>query len=134
MWPILPRLVGALSPLPILLACASGGAQANVITAPELSRSGAANAYDAIRRIRPEMLRSRDAGGLMFFQPRSPLVAVDDSLVGGLEVLRGMPVGEVARIEYLNASKTARLYGLESRDGILVVNRGTETAPALSQR
>src|SRR5262245_2893438 len=55
MWPTLPRLVGALSPLPILLACASGGAQANVITAPELSRSSAANAYDAIRRVRPEM-------------------------------------------------------------------------------
>jgi hypothetical protein len=134
MWPILPRLVGALSPLPILLACASGGTQADVITAPELSRSGAANAYDAIHRVRPEMLRSRDGGSLMFFQPRSPLVAVDDSLVGGLEVLRGMPVGEVARIEYLSASKTARLYGLESRDGILVVNRGTETGPALSQR
>src|SRR4051794_361879 len=71
------RLAGAFSPLLILLACASGGAQANMITAPELSRSRAANAYDAIRRVRPEMLRNRDAGGLLFFQPRSAALAVD---------------------------------------------------------
>ena len=50
MWLTLPRLVGVLSPFPILIACASAGARdANVITAPELSRSKARNAYDAIQ-------------------------------------------------------------------------------------
>ena len=134
MWPLLPRLVGALSPLPILLACASGGAQANVITAPELSRSRAANAYDAIRRARPEMLRNRDGGSLLFFRPRSPVVAVNDSLAGGLEVLRGMPIGEVARIEYVSASEAARRHGWEFRDGMLLVATRTGAESALSQR
>ena len=134
MWPALPRLVGALSPLPILLACASGGAQANVITTPELGRSRAANAYDAIRRIRPEMLRNRDGGGLLFFQPRSPAVAVDDSLAGGLEVLRGMPIGQVARIEYVSAREAAWRHGSEFRDGLLLVATRTGPEPALAQR
>ena len=45
MWLSFPRLVRALSPFPILIACASAGARdANVITAPELSRSKARNA------------------------------------------------------------------------------------------
>jgi hypothetical protein len=134
MWLTLTRLVGTLSPLPILLACASGGAHANVITAPELSRSRAANAYDAIRRVRPDMLRNRNSGGLLFFSPRSPLVAVDDSFAGGIEVLRAMPIGEVARIEYVSAWKTAKRYGSEFRDGVLLVARRTGAEPALSRR
>ena len=68
MWLSLPRLVGVLSPFPILIACASAGARdANVITAPELSRSKAPTAYDAIRQIRPEMLRTRDPGTVVYF-------------------------------------------------------------------
>src|SRR5262245_18131847 len=134
MWPTLPRLLGALSPLPILLACASSGAHANVITAPELSRSRAANAHDAIRPLPPQRLRNRDAGDLLFCQPRSPAVAVDDSLAGGLEVLRGMPIGEVARIEYVSAREAARRHGSEFRDGILLVATRTGAEPALSRR
>jgi hypothetical protein len=124
----LPRLVGALSPLPVLLACASGGTHANVILAPELGRSRAANAYDAIRRVRPEMLRNRNSGSFLFFSPRSPLVAVDDSIAGGIEVLRAMPSGEVVRIEYVSAWKTAKRYGSEFRDGILLVAKRTDQA------
>jgi hypothetical protein len=33
-----------------------------VITAPELSENRGANVYDAIRRVRPEILRTREAG------------------------------------------------------------------------
>ena len=74
MWLSLHRLVGVLSPFPILIACASAGAHdANVITAPELSRSKARNAYDAIHQIRPEMLRTRDPGTMCTSRPASPL-------------------------------------------------------------
>jgi hypothetical protein len=128
MWLTFPRLIGALSPLPLLLACASGGAtagEANVITAPELSRSRAANAYDAIRHVRPELLRNRDAGSVLFFSARRPVVAVDDSLAGGVEVLRAIPIDEVARIEYLSAWKAAKRYGSGYENGIMLVTRRT---------
>jgi hypothetical protein len=135
MWLTLPRLVGALSPLPILIACASGGAvhDANVITAPELSRSRAANAYDAIRRVRPEMLRNRESGTLLFFSARRPVVPVDDSLAGGVEVLRAIPIDEVARIEYVSAWEAAKRYGTGFGNGIVLVAKRTGAEPELSQ-
>ena len=124
MWLSLPRLVGAPSLLPILLACASGGAtgrDANVITAPELSRSQATNAYDAIRQIRPELLRSRDPGSVVYFKASRPVVAVDNTIVGGVEVLRAMPRDTVARIEYVSPWESAKRYGSTFRDGVMLI-------------
>jgi hypothetical protein len=122
MWLSLPRLVEALSPLPILIACASAGARdANVITAPELSRSKARNAYDAIRQIRPEMLRTRDPGAVVYFKARQPVVAVDNTLLGGVEVLRTLPTAKVARIEYVNSWVAARRYGTGFGNGVMLL-------------
>ena len=134
MWLTLPRLVGALSPLPILVACASGGATArdpHVITAPELSRSRAGNTYDAISRLRPEVLRTRGSGSVLFFSPRRPLIAVDHTIVGGVEVLRAIPVDSVARIEYVSASDAAKRYGPGFGNGIVLVAKRTGFEPEL---
>jgi hypothetical protein len=137
MWLTFPRLIGAFSPLPLLLACASGGAtarDANVITAPELSRSRAANAYDAIRHVRPELLRIRETGSLMFFRASRPAVVVDDSLAGGVEVLRAIPVDEVARIEYVSAWQAAKRYGSAAGDGIVLVAKRPGSEPELAKQ
>ena len=128
MWLNLPRLVGAISPLPILIACASGGA-ANVITAPELSRSKAGNAYDAIQQIRPEMLRTRDPGTMVYFKARQPVVAVDYTLVGGVEVLRTLPTGKVVRIEYVNSWVAAKRFGTGFGDGLMLIETRADSAP-----
>jgi hypothetical protein len=124
MWLSFPRLVGALSPLPILIACATSGATGhdpNVITAPELSSSRATNAYDAIRQIRPEMLRTRDPGTLVYFKASRPVVAIDNTLVGGVEVLQAMSLDKVARIEYVSGWKAAKRYGQTFGNGIMLV-------------
>ena len=130
MWLSLPRLMGALSPVTILIACASAGTRdANVITAPELSRSDARNTYDAIRRIRPEMLRSRDPGTLVYFKARQPVVAVNNTLVGGVEVLRALPTGKVARIEYVDSWVAARRYGMGFTNGVMLIETRDDPAP-----
>jgi hypothetical protein len=130
MWLSLPRLVGVLSPFPILIACASGGARdANVITSPELSRSKARNAYDAIQQIRPEMLRSRDPGTVTYFKARQTVVAVDNTLVGGVEVLRTVPTGKVARIEYVNSWAAAKRYGTGFGNGVMLIETRADSAP-----
>jgi hypothetical protein len=134
MWLSLPRLVGALSPLPILIACASGGTTANVITAPELSRSRATSTYDAIRQIRPELLRTRDPGTLVYFKASRPLVAVDNTLVGGVEVLRAIPVQKVARIEFVNAWLAAKRYGTGFGNGLMLIETRPDSAPELADR
>ena len=130
MWLSLPRLVGVLSPFPILIACASAGAHhANVITAPELSRSKAGNAYDAIQQIRPEMLRTRDPGALVYFKARQPVVAVDYNIVGGVEVLRTLPTGKVARIEYVNSWLAAKKYGKGFGNGLMLIETRVDSEP-----
>jgi hypothetical protein len=130
MWLSLPRLVGVLSPFPILIACASAGAHdANVITTPELSRSKARNAYDAIHQIRPEMLRTRDPGAMVYFKARQPAVAVDYTLVGGVEVLRTLPTGQVARIEYVNSWMAAKRFGTGFGDGVMLIETRADSVP-----
>jgi hypothetical protein len=130
MWLSLPRLVGVLSPFPILIACASAGAHdANVITAPELSRSSSRNAYDAIQQIRPEMLRTRDPGTMVYFKARQPVVAVDYTLVGGVEVLRTLPTGQVARIEYVNSWVAAKRFGTGFGDGVMLIETRADSVP-----
>jgi hypothetical protein len=133
MWLSLPRLVGALSPFPILIACASAGARdANVITAPELSLSKAPNAYDAIRQSRPEMLRTRDPGTVMYFKARQPVVAVDNTIVGGVEVLRTLPTGKVARIEYVNSSVATKRYGRGFGNGLMLIETRADSEPEVA--
>jgi hypothetical protein len=132
MWLSLPRLVGVLSPLPILIACASTGTPVNVITGPELSRSKAQNAYDAIRQSRPEMLRTREPGTLVYFTSGQPRVAVDNTLVGGVEVLRTLPAGKVARIEYLNASAATKRYGTGYGNGLMLVETRADSEPEVA--
>ena len=135
MWYTLPRLAGALSPFPILVACASVGAgDANVITATELSSSKARNAYDAIHQIRPEMLRTRDPGTMVYFKARQPLVAVDNTLVGGVEVLRTLPIGKVARIEYVSSWMAARRYGTGFRSGVMLIETRPDSEPEFATR
>jgi hypothetical protein len=129
------KLAGAIAPLPILLACASGGAisrDLNVITAPELAHGGAGSTYDAIRHIRPEMLRSRDPGSLMLFKTLNPAVAVDNKVFGGVEALRAIPADQVARLEYVSASKAANRYGRTFKDGIVLVQTRDSSGSQLS--
>ena len=135
MWLSLPRLVGVLSPFPILIACASAGAHdANVITAPELSRSKARSAYDAIQQIRPEMLRTRDPGAMVYFKARQPAVAVDYTLVGGVEVLRTLPTDKVARIEYVNSWLAAKRFGTGFGDGVMLIETRADSVPEFAAR
>jgi hypothetical protein len=133
----LSRLAGVVSPLPILIACAAGGAtaqSANVITAPELARSRATNTYDAIRQTRPELLREREPGSLILFSARHPAVAVDNVLVGGIETLQAIPPGDVARIEYVSAWKATKKYGPGFSEGIMLVEKRTGSDVDLSSR
>ncbi len=129
------KIAGALWPVPILVAFASGSAAGqapNVITAPELAGSQAGSTYQAIRHIRPELLRSRDNGSLMLFNARRPAVAVDNTLVGGIEVLRTIPVDQVVHLEYISAWKAANKYGMTFRDGILLVQTRGNSGEQLS--
>jgi hypothetical protein len=105
-----------------------------MITGPELSRSRATNAYDAIRQIRPELLRTRDPGSLVYFKTNRPAVAVDNTLVGGVEVLRAMPLDTVARIEYVSAWEAAKRYGSSFENGVVLIETRSVSGVELPDR
>ena len=130
------RLAAGLS-FPVLLAGAAEAAAAQdrvVITAPELDRSGASTVYGAIRRLRPQLLRARPSGSLLYFSERRPVVAVNGEMKGGLEVLQDTPVGEVALVEYLDARGAKQRYGIEVADGLVLVVKAPALADAPSPR
>jgi hypothetical protein len=136
MWNTIIRLAAGLS-VPVLLAGAAAPAAAQDrvgITAPELAQSGASTVYDAIRRLRPQLLRARPSGYLLYFTERRPAVAVNEEVKGGLEVLQNMPVGEVANVEYLDARGAKQRYGIEAADGLVLVVKAPALADAPSPR
>ena len=136
MWHTFIRLAAGLS-VPVLFAGAAEPAAAQervVITAPELAQSGASTVYEAIRRLRPQLLRARPPGYLMYFTERRPVVAVDEKVKGGLEVLQGMPVGEAALVEYIDARAAKQRYGIEFADGLVLVVKAPALADASSPR
>jgi hypothetical protein len=136
MWHTIIRLAAGLS-VPVLLAGAAEPAAAQdrvVITAPELAQSGASTVYDAIHRLRPQLLRARPSSFLMYFSERRPVVAVDEKVKGGLEVLQDMPVGEAALVEYLDARGAKQRYGIEVADGLVLVVKAPALADAPSPR
>ena len=136
MWHTFIRLAAGLS-VPVLLAGTGEPAAAQdrvVITAPELASSGASTVYDAIRRLRPQLLRARPSGYLMYFSERRPLVAVDEAVKGSLEVLQDMPVGEAALVEYIDARAAKQRYGIETADGLMLVVKAPALADASSPR
>jgi hypothetical protein len=136
MWNTFIRLAAGLSfPSPPAGAAESAPPQDRVvITAPELAGSGASTVYGAIRRLRPQLLRARPSGSLLYFSERRPVVAVNEEVKGGLEVLQDMPVGEVALVQYVDARGAKQRYGIEAADGLVLVVKAPALADAPSPR
>jgi hypothetical protein len=67
------------------------------------------------------MLRTRDQGTVVYFKARQTVVAVDNTLVGGVEVLRTLRTGKVARIEYVDPWMAAKRYGTGFGNGVMLI-------------
>ena len=65
----------------------------------------------------------------MYFKARLPVVAVDNTLVGGIEVLRTLPTGKVAKIEYVNSWVAAKRYGTGFGNGVMLIETRADSAP-----
>ncbi|MEW5926343.1 MAG: hypothetical protein AB1941_02535 [Gemmatimonadota bacterium] len=92
---------------------ASGRRDLSVITIEEIQRSGAMNAYEAVQRLRPLWLRSRNATANRGTPP-SILVYLNGNRLGGTDMLRRMEVIPITSIRYLDAAAAMSLPGLAS--------------------
>lgn len=103
-------------------ASSSRTRNANVLTADEIAASQATTAYDAIRNLRPNYLRSR---GTHTFEPgavQAPHVFLDGQKYGDLESLKTMSAQAIREIRFLNASDATTKYGTGYTHGIIEVS------------
>lgn len=91
-----------------------------VITREEIeSLSGAGDAYDVVRLLRPQWLRQR---GTTSFGAEPPLwVYVDGLRLGTVSALRELPVALLVRLEYLDGVTATQRWGLDHGNGAIVV-------------
>ncbi|MGQ0643720.1 MAG: TonB-dependent receptor plug domain-containing protein [Gemmatimonadaceae bacterium] len=113
--------------LGLLAACVSRttGAPAlstsDSITREEITRSQAINAYDAVRLLRPNMLRVREAVTIQGNDVREPLVYVDEQRLGGLSYLQNIPVTDIFEIRYHTAAQAQLKWGSGHAQGVIQV-------------
>ena len=111
----------------LLVACAGrpGGApvlsSSDAITRVEITRSQAINAYDAVRLLRPNMLRVREAVTIQGNDVREPLVYVDDQRLGGISYLQNIPVTDIFEIRYHTAAQAQLKWGSGHAQGVIQV-------------
>ncbi len=110
-----------------LVACAprTGVAPASsvsdAITRVEITKSQAINAYDAIRILRPNMLRERGKVTIRGNDVREPLVYLDNQRMGGISYLRDIPVTEIFEIRYHSAAQAQIKWGSGHLQGVIQV-------------
>jgi outer membrane cobalamin receptor len=111
----------------VVVACAqrAGIAPASsandAITRVEISRSQAINAYEAIRMLRPSMLRERGKATIRGNDVREPLVYLDNQRMGGISYLRDIPVTEIFEIRYHSAAQAQLKWGSGHVQGVIQV-------------
>jgi hypothetical protein len=118
-------------------ACASGrrtsaSLNPNRITTAEIEeaqKNGLNNAYELIQRARPRWLQIRSDRSLRL--ETIILVYQNESRLGGIEVLRGLPLVGISSMRYLDAAQAGLLPGAGSAhvEGAIVIAttlRGSE--------
>jgi len=92
----------------------SGTSSRDALTADDLMNTAAANVYDAIHTLRPEMLTGHGLG--------APDVYIRDLREPkGVERLREIPLAQVQQVQYVKPEDARSLSGQQSQGGALLV-------------
>jgi|GraSoiStandDraft_4_1057263.scaffolds.fasta_scaffold875226_2 hypothetical protein len=95
--------------------------RADVITAEELAKVDAPNAYLAVQRLRPQYLQTRGQTTIMGTSVIS--VYVDGTRMGGTEALQQIPTTDIKEIRWLNSSEATQRFGTGNAQGAIVITR-----------
>ena len=100
-----------------LWGCASGSGglarDRNVISPEEIEAAEVRTAYELVERLRPLWLRSR--GERSTHLTTEIVVYQDNTMLGDIENLRGIPIDLVGSVRSLDSAEAGRLAGLGSR-------------------
>lgn len=93
----------------------------NLITADEIAKSNASNAYEAVERLRPAFLRTRGPQSIQNPEPVTPVIYVDGMRFGALHSLAQVPALGILSIQYLSALDASQRFGLGNEGGAILV-------------
>ena len=93
----------------------------NLITADEIAKSNASNAYEAVERLRPAFLRTRGAQSLQNQEPPTPMIYVDGMRYGPLQTLSSIPAIGIVSIQYLSAIEATQRFGFGNEGGAIMI-------------
>jgi len=91
------------------------------IVPSELLDVVAGNAYDVVRQLRPQWLRSRGPTSVMEPRGELPSVYVDNMMHRDLEVLRDIPLSEILEMRFVNGPDATNRWGTGFVAGVIEV-------------
>jgi hypothetical protein len=92
-----------------------------LITADEIAKSNASNAYEAVERLRPAFFQTRGSQSIQNSAPPTPMVYVDGMKYGALQSLMTLPAISIISIQYMNALDATQRFGIGNDGGAIVV-------------
>lgn len=96
-----------------------------VLMRDEIARSGATDAFQAIRMLRPTFLATRGRTSILRRENAEPVVYVDDRLFGGVAALRDIPANQVVEVRYYGAAQAQMKWGAGHSQGAILVITGS---------
>ena len=105
-----------------------------LITADELSRVQAVNVYEAVEKLRPEMLRGRGRTTFRTNVSATPVVYLDDHRLGEIDEMKQLPLSGIVLIRYINASEAHVRFGPNNTAGVIQIVTARQTPQAATHR
>jgi len=118
-------------------ACASGAGpetgplrrsgDADRLTRDDVMATHTSDAFEAIRVLRPNWLRKR--GQMSVTQDSDIQVYLDHVQLGGVEMLRSIPVSTVGSVQFLDAASATQRWGTGHVHGAILVTTMSSRTP-----
>ena len=111
-----------------LAACATTNSKTtlsrhNLIQLEQIREQHVSDAYDLIRTLRPQWLRSRGHRSFHFNKTAPDLtVYVNDSKYGDIDSLSSIPTEQIKEIRFMNAGEAAIRYGWNHSGGAILIS------------
>jgi len=112
-----------------VIGCASGGmtnnpaSNAGIITRGEIVSAGSGNAYEIIRRLRPNFLRAHGATTVGQAQELSafPNVYLDGLMYGDINSLRNIDATQMDEVRMYGAAEAQTRFGSGNSNGVIAI-------------
>jgi hypothetical protein len=111
------------------MACSSPSSNAsgapkpgpNLITADEIARVNVQNAYEAVQKLRPAMLRQRQVATANAQASGELLIYMDNNRLGDVDQLRQISASSIAAMRYFTASEAQTKWGSGHPGGVIEI-------------